>query len=451
MHVLPENKSLFAGIATFILVALLFVSMKADVAFAAEVLVDATTASDSRTNPSMVWINDQTGFIFYEDSGGGLSMASTTNGGVTWQAGRNVDSVNTTDVVEFAVWWDGWTPPGTTTQYIHIVTTDLGVDDMYYTRYDTTNNTLSTTVVGTTQAAACTDSASCYAAITKASDGTLYQATMDGQDSWVEKCSTTCTSTANWSEVTYPFNALGDDYPYLAPVAGTDDIMVLWIDVTADDIFARRYSPTTTSWGATTTLSLVAAENGTSYDSNLAGIANSTSTGKIAFTYINEANDFSIADHDIAFWTYSTTSGWVQGTDVITNDTGGITGAKIAFDELNDVWYSVYSRRTTITSSTTGNVYYRTSSNGGSTWSAESSALNTTSDDITSLSVNPTSFERIGVQWNYTNAPKANNLYYSDVADLGATPPATPAPVEEEVYFLGFLFPALRWKTIALS
>ncbi len=220
---------------------------------AKEIMVDATSAAtNANTNvgsPTAVWTTDQIGYVFYLGVEGDLEMASTTNGGATWQVRDRMDSVNTTDVVSYAIWWDGWTAPGTTTQYIHIATTDTSTDDIYYTRLDTTNQATSTTVVTTTQAATCTSGASCFVSIAKASNDALYVATSDGQDSWVDRCITTCTSTVNWSELTGAYyNPGGDDYPYLMPIVGSNNMMLAYWDVSASALYYNVYSATSSAW-----------------------------------------------------------------------------------------------------------------------------------------------------------------------------------------------------------
>lgn len=393
-------------------------------AFAAEVAVDttvfATNASTLTGSPTAVWITDQKGFVFYIGTEGDLEMASTTNGGTTWAVTNAVDSVNTTDVVNYAIWWDGWTAPGTTTAYIHIATTDTSVDDIYYTRVDTNSGTSSATVVTTTQAGTCV-AGSCYVSITKASNNVLYVATADTADSWVDSCSTTCTSTVNWSERTSAYTGtLGDDFPLLAPIPGTNNIMLVWWDISLDDVIAREYSATSSTWGATTTLNATAEDN-TTYDAQLMGISVSTSTGKIALVYTDDTDDYVTQDHDIDFWTYASSTGWVQGTDVVTDASGGLTGAKITYDVRSNVWFAIYSRRTTIGTLTTGNIYYRRSTDGGATWGSELGPVNDNTDDINSLTTGITSSERIGAWWNYTTAPRADQEYYDLVHDIGAS------------------------------
>ncbi len=427
--------------------------------FGAEVSVDTTVfttnAQGNNSSPTAVWITDQIGYTFYLGAEGDLEMASTTNGGTTWQVRNAMDSVNVTDVVSYAIWWDGWTAPGTTTQYIHIATTDTSVDDIYYTRLDINTQATSTTVVTTTQAATCDRGFSCQVSITKASNNVLYVATSDGQDSWVDSCSTTCTSTANWSERTNGFYQGKVDYPILMPVGGNNNVMLVSWATSTDSIVYNIYSATSSSWqwatNATQTIASSKDEN-TTYDGQLYGMSHSTTTGVTALALVDDANEYvTTQDHDVNFFTFSSTTGWVAKTDVVTDASGGLIGAKVSYDELNDVWYVLYGRRTTIGTATTGRLYFKTSTDGGSNWSTESATL-TNGDDINGIATGITSFERIGAWWNYTTGGPSDDEYYNLIADL-VTPPPTYAAVtlSGTLYSDDGLTPMTAGKTLKIA
>lgn len=389
---------------------------------AVDTTVETTNTATEISSPGLVWTSDTNGYIFYEDSGGGLSMSSTTNSGATWSAARNVDSVNTTDVVSFGVWWEGWTPGTTTTRYIHIVTTDLGVDDTYYTRLDTQTGALTATVLGTTQAATCTDGSSCYASITMTATGTLMMTAADGSDSWVVRCGQYlgCSTGSNWNESTGAYaSPLADHWPLLAPIPGTDNIMLINGDRSSITTRYNIYSATSSTWWGTATLSSATIPTNLTYDTQLLGATISKTTGMIYATITSGINDYTTADHDINIWSFSTTTwSWTQQTDCTTNYTGGVIGAKLAYDETNDTLYCIMGLRSTIDTATTGGIYYKTSTDGGTTWSATSTSVNDNADDINGMTVNIIGTERIGVTWNYFSLPSEDDQYYDDIADL---------------------------------
>jgi hypothetical protein len=404
-----------------------------------EVAVDTTVETANTgtqiSSPGIVWVSDTNGYIFYEDSGGGLSMSSTTNSGSTWSTPRNVDSVNTADVVSYGVWWEGWTPGTTTTRYIHIVTTDVGIDDTYYTRLDTQTGAFSTTVLGTTQGAACVEGTGCYVSITMSATGTLMMTASQLSDSWVVRCGRylACSTASNWHQTfatgTVPPYINGgavfaDNHsPILLPVPGTDNIMLLYYSGTGASVFQNMYSGTSSTWWSTVSAENVgigtSIELNTTYDTQVLGATLSTTTGLLFLTFADDANDYTTADHDIIVRSFSTTTwSWTTKTNCTTNYTGGVIGAKVSYDALSNTLYCIMGLRSTIGNSLTGGIYYKTSTDGGTTWSATSSRVNDNADDINGLTTNITSYDRIGVTWNYTTAPRADQQFYDDIADL---------------------------------
>lgn len=442
-----------ASICEKIVTGLVILSLAAAVAFftwaqyssAAEVAVDtaifATNANTNGSHPGIVWTSETNGYVFYRDASFAVAMASTTDGGATWSAPRQVDSVNpVNDLSSFAVWWEGWTPGTTTARYIHIVTVDLGVDDTYYTRLDTQTGAFTTTVLGTTQAAGCADGSSCYSSITMTATGTLYMVASDNTDSWVVRCGTylTCSTTTNWIEIAGPGFSLNNSYPALMPIPGTDNILAVWHDTGDSSIRSNIFSATSSSWwkaSGAPTLLVSSIEFNTTYDYQLMGAALSTTTGLIYFANTDDTNDYTTADHDIDVRTFSTSTwSWTTRTDCVNTASGGLTGAKLAYNEANDTLYCIYGRRTTIGTATTTNIYYKTSTDNGTSWSSESvTTVNTTADNINGLSVNILSDARIGVTWNYTTAPNADQQFHESIyptaaagsSEAAATTPST--------------------------
>jgi hypothetical protein len=300
---------------------------------------------------------------------------------------------------------------------------DTGVDDTYYTQLNTSTGAFSTTVLATTQGATATAGAN-YVAITKAVNGVIYMASADTSDSWVVSCTSTCTTAANWSERASAFGTtpdVGDDVPFLMPILGTNNVLLTYWDVSADTIDYNVYSATSSSWWFTAVPNAItAADDNTTYEGQMIGMANNPTTGVVYLTFVDDANDYTTADHDIKFWTFLPgTATWSQKTDAITTATGGLTAAKVVVDTTRDTnrLYVVYARRGTIGTATSQNVYYRYSADGGTTWSAESSAINTTigTDDLFGFGVSSATSDRIGVYYKYTTNPNADDLYYADV------------------------------------
>ena len=398
-------------------------------ALAADVAIEQTIATtdtlQNNTSPTVVFISDQVGYVFYVDTDGNdlagadCRYMKTEDGGDTWSPtdGTLVDSVNTTDCLRVAVWYDQWTPGDTTGTYIHIATIDSGVDDVYYTQLNTANDQLSTTVLATTQGANTFTAALNLHAITKGTDGNLYMAASETSDRWIVRCteygeaSPYCTNAGDWTEITNPYD-LADDWPLLLPLAG-GSIMTIRMDLSGNDYDYNIWNGSV--WSGWNTIDTTSGENGT-YDGHFGATVDKT-TNDIYFVYVTDNGTLG-TDDDIRTAIYSG-GAWdtTNPADVLTNDSKGITNAKIALDQNTDDVYVVYSARTTPGTAATANVYWKKSTDGMASWGDENQ-LNDTADNIYGGgNVNIMSDERIYATWKRVSL---DDLYGDTVAD----PPA---------------------------
>ena len=390
--------------------------------FAAEVEIDASVDTGDQgynyTSPTHVWVSDTTAYVFWMENNAGMKVSSTTDSGATWSTSGLISSQ--TDIQKFAVWYDKWTP-GDTGDKIHVAFFDSGVDDTYYIEYDTSTDSASTEALTGTESG--TLGGNNDLSVTKGTDGILYITAVDAADSWVHTCSSSCTSGGNWSAITDPWgSADGNDGPMLFPLAG-GDIMLVTYDISAHDIDSNVWNGST--WSGLSGFDTDVPDT-TNYDMGPVGATIGTTTGEVWVAYCEGCNDYSIEDHDIEVWKYD--GSWNKKTNIDIS-TGGITNVTMGIDKNNGTLYVAYVRRTTITTATTGNIYYVSSSDGGQTWSSQSSALNSTADDIRGLSMNIISDERLSVTWKYITSPNADDLMHETVADLdpGGEPPASPS------------------------
>lgn len=407
-----------------------------------EYVVDTSARSTDFGEPgsNIVWTSTSTAYLFYQDTLR-TSMASTTDGGMTWSAPRDVDSVNTVDGISSAVFWDGWN--SSSTRYIHIATLDYGVDDLYYTRLDLTTGAFATTVLATTQSASMNESVN-YAAITMGKNGVLYMAAADASDSFVVSCATDCTNTANWSEVSGGFQDNGEDIPLLLPVSGTDNVLLVYWDTGAKTIDYDVWSATSSGWWFTTDKSIkTSVENVTSfynYKGQMMSGAYSTSTGLSYISFIDDADDYTGEDHDINVYSFSSSTwSWTALTNPVTNASGGLSGAKISVETESKDLYVSYLRKITTGTTTYANVYYKRSTDGGSTWSAESSPINLTADNFYLFNTTPTSRYQMSVVYKYISTPRVDDLYSKIFwTEASSSTPATPSgmvQVQSEFFF----------------
>jgi hypothetical protein len=367
---------------------------------AVDTLVNITPTSHLQSGSQTVFTDDQTGYKFYRDSGGNCAYSKTSDGGASWNSAVSVDAQ--TDCIAIQVWYDRWTP-GDTGSYIHIVTMDTSADDLFYNRLDTASS--DTLLKGTSPVDASTNSGNSVAtfglganspSITKGTDGTLYLAVADASDSYVVECSSGCDATTGWTETgTNPMD-LANDYNVLAPLAG-GNIMIINRDISAEDIRTKIWN--NSSWsGSWTTVDANATDN-TTYDVGLAVAVSSTTPGNVYLAYTAD-NATLGTDDDVRTAFYNGTS-WTLTTAVVSNvATRAITGVAIALDAANDDVYVAYSARTTAATPTTGNVYWKRSTDGMTSWSSESGPVNTGgADDIYGVDLNISNDQRILATW----------------------------------------------------
>jgi hypothetical protein len=385
--------------------------------FVSQIIIDSSAYSTANrhhgSSPTPVFISNLVGYAFYADSPGNCVYSKTLDGGASWGAAVQIDSINTADCIGVAAWYDEWTPGDVTGTYIHIVTWDPGTDDLFYTRLDTATDVLSATLnaSGGNQGGSLNAGAN-VASITKATNGKIYMGVVDNADSYVIKCSASCTAgIANWTEAgSNPFSN-DADYLILMPLSG-GDILAINNDISANDILSKVYTDAGNAWaGAWTNIDTNAPEN-TTYISAL-GATVDRITGDIYLTYAADISTLG-TDDDIRTAVYSGGS-WITKANILTNDSKGITGAKISIDENTGDIYVLYSARTNPVGVNTANIYWKKSANGMTSWGAEQGPVNTLAGDIYGARINIISDERIYATW-FDNVTK--DLFGGNIADL---------------------------------
>lgn len=410
----------------FLLLILLLILVAVPVSiFAADVAIDAsvhtTLTSHNGSSPTVVFISDQVGYAFFRDSAGSCAYNKTTDGGTSWGASVTVDAQ--TDCFKIAVWYDRWTPGDTTGTYIHITTLDAA--DIWYARLNTSDDTLTTVVnaSGANQGGGFAVGAN-IPSITKGTDGDIYMGVQDAGDSFVIKCisGADCTSATNWTETgTSPFD-LATDWLILVPLSSGNVLAIRW-DMSADDVQSKVYNDSANSWDASwTTIDANAIEDGT-YDAHF-GATLKKSTGDIYLAYATDVATFG-TDDDIRTAVYSSGT-WTAKTDVLTNDSKGITSVKIAFDESTGDIYAIYTARSTPGTATSGNIYWKKSTDSMASWGAEQGPVNVTAGDLYGVRVNIMSDERLYVTWDLAST---DDLMGDTVVDISSSDTIAPAAV----------------------
>ncbi len=333
--------------------------------------VSTTTTSIGSPSQKTVFISDTVGYVFYVDSDNSCNYKKTTDGGATWATEvNNFDSVNTTDCIGIAIWYDRWTPGDTTGNYIHVATIDTSVDDIYYTRLDTTNDSKTTSFVTSTQAASLAAGGN-NVTITKSTGGTLYTGVIDATDSFFLLCSANCSS-VSWTETAASGVVNSDaDLTFLMPLAD-NDILAIWYDQSASIIYWREYDDVS-GWLASWAAVASAIQLNTTYDGQIV-LTQDLDSYTIYLAHTDDTNSLTTGVNDLLTKTFDGTT-WTSKTNILTNTVYGITGISIAMDQNSDDILVGITARTLGGQTYSGVPFVYLSRDGMTTWDARSGGL----------------------------------------------------------------------------
>jgi hypothetical protein len=423
-----------------------FIFELAERAYAAQATIDSSvsTATTEHTilGSGTVFVSDQTGYKFYVDSSGACVYSKSTNAGGSWGTATVVNSVNSCFGV--VVWYDRWTP-GDSGDYIHILSAESTNHALWYNRLDTTTDTLLGSASGV-NAVANTGQGGTFAAsvingsITKSTDGTIYMAMNNTTDSYVVECSSNCGVGTSWTETgTNPMDNVRD-FSLLMPLAG-GDILLINRDIDADDLRSKVWDDSAGNWsGSWTTLNANAPENST-YDPAFSAVAD-IATGDIYLAYIDWATNAVGGNNDDVRTAIYSGGSWSNATDVVTDSALGLTGVSMGIDGNTGNVYVAYTGQTTPLTPATANVYWKSSTDGMSSWGSEQGPVNTSSEDIYGVDINNYDYERLYVSWYGAASDDMLGDTIADIAPVfvvgtAGTQKATVRPQTDDFYLGG--------------
>ncbi len=376
----------------------------------AETTIDASVAAPQEqyaAGASVVFINDTTGYAFYFDVGPALSYKKTNDQGSSW--GSPVTLTSQTDAYTFAIWYDRYTPNDNGT-LIHIVFGETGTDSFFYLYLNTTGDTLRSEVDATGDIGRLREQAQ-NPYIVKSSAGNLFFSGRDDQAGTGDIWKST-NNGSNWNTTgASSFNTDFNDEFVLMPMTNSD-VMAIQADDSAADLLYRIYNETNDTWMSPSTINLSFEVSTTASIESSWGATLDKQNGYI---YLVGNNNPAILGGAIISYFYTGTT-WIQKADV--NSTIGTSGrgSKVSFDSNNGAVYATYTRAPsgTLTSS---NVYYVSSTNNMSSWSAETQ-LSTTTDDLMHAKPDLMNNDVIYTVWLNNGL---NDFMGGTIVDLGAS------------------------------
>ncbi len=328
-----------------------------------------------QTTPGTTYVVKTGANTYYKFGINNLSFpyySKSTNNGVTWEAQVVLNSTAGFVASLISIWYEPWS--GISSTYIHIGygATDATNRGFYHRRLDTSNDSLSTQVQ--VYAAAATASRP-WASLTVSRGGNIYAYFLNKTTVTIAgdfKVSTD--GGANWTSKTLPYGTTSQQFAQfvLLPSWNNDnqDIMLVHLyDSGTTNLTRNLYDASGNTWGGNTTImsSLVAFG---SYVGNykFAATVDLANSRNLVVSW----NRYDTATALLKCFTV-TESTITAVTDVVASSTDDQGFCAIAIDTATGAWYVFYCGNTagTETFPTSMKVYYKYSTDQGSTWSAE--------------------------------------------------------------------------------
>jgi hypothetical protein len=319
-------------------------------------------------------------YVFIVDGASDLSYIKSTDGGFTWSIPV---LIRTGTIVAFSNWYRRWS--GIASDVIDIAYIDA--NDIFYRSLDISTDTLGTETTVFDGASSAANGALSIATgrnghirVAGAIDG----GTEDGAWSSTDDGATWGDTIADPSE-----GATADQY-YMLPGwnADTADVMLIFVDSSANGISVKRYDDSGDTWGETAIIA-----DGSFTDSAPSGtfphiacvvdIANSRNI-VACWSAVDAANA------DLRVFIIDDTTITETATNAVLNSTDDQGLAAFGIDTDTGTWYVFYAGAAdgSETFNSSLKIYYKTSTDSGATWSAQT-ALSAQARNIPWLACTP--------------------------------------------------------------
>jgi hypothetical protein len=329
---------------------------------------DAGQYNGAGTN-YVIRANDGTLFLIFVDRSVDVFYTKSIDGGFSW---RNPISVFTGSVIALSVWYDRWS--GLSTDIIHMVYTETGGNDILYRNFDATVETLSTQTTVFNGASAVQPAGAL--SITRGRDGTLRVA--GSIDAGAEDGAWSSTDTgATWGDtIADPSEGATQDQYMLLPDfnADTADVQLIFWDASANELSVKRYDDSADTWTETSIAASMSDSTAGNGFPNMAATVDLSNSRVVVVAWSN----VDTLNADLRCWVITNTTITETTANVVLNSTDDQGLCAIGIDTDTSTWYVFYAGKSdgSETWLTSVNVYYKTSTDAGATWSSETLLTN---------------------------------------------------------------------------
>jgi hypothetical protein len=341
------------------------------------------TVTEVNQSSKIVRVNGGNLYLFYSDSASFTPpshIRKSTDNGRTWV---NLIGFFDANIINISVWYDRWTPGDTTGNLIHLVWDEISENDIWYANLNVATDSLSTPVRvfnGATAVSTVLKSIS----ITKAKGGNLLIAGhIDGSGEGGTFRS--IDGGAIWDAVTDVMEGV-PDWIRLLPgnYADNQDIDAIFWDLTANEISLKVYDDSLNSWAETSIAASMV--DGISYLPQMEAIVRLSDGHILLFAW----NSVDLSTADLQAWDINGAASITAITNVVTNSDDCVGVTAMLDTDTNDIYvfYMGKSDGSQIGGSTLG-IYYKISTDGGTTWGAEQTLFDAYLDDFRYLNSNP--------------------------------------------------------------
>jgi len=320
----------------------------------------------------LVWTSPSVGYIFYIDNGSDFVYKKTTDSGQTWDT--TPTDIRSGAVLRYAIWFDKWTN-GDSGELIHIFFVDTADDDITYVTLDTSDDTLSSDTVVNSGVGVSADTTygRVYGdlAAVKARGGNMYVGGWIDNDGEHFFYKSTSAPYSSWSSIADPCE--GNQVDRIIACCGgetdSNDFLLFYADVSALEVTVKTYDQSGDSWSESSKIGDLSAFNVSMWDA-----VDRHSDNHVILVHHETSGASLTPDPPIKCVDVTNGTTWTTKTDVFASDfIYGMVGVLI--NQQNDDIYVAYSDNQSL-----GDIYYKKSDDGGSTWGT-ATQLSVTADD----------------------------------------------------------------------